>query len=544
MKRIGMVGFLTVMISIFVITLPAFSDTCGTGGDPNDCGVENYNWGDITLINPGEPHCPQQNTNGCEGCPDSCTKCAPYPVPCAKTTTEEGYQGQQIVTTQDSYPFDFDGTINTDPNSATYGVKTSGAYGYCLGADVRYNSGDDPLEGIRAGYNNPYGRAEEAGDSRRNCRFIADLCMCPEACELTVGTRIGIQMIIRTPGVYFADYRARENWTINFEIADSDEVLCDRDYMKPGRELLDSSGDRVGTVNESIHDRLQDAPLRIRNFGPVTYYRTCNDTPCSDTMNYFETAPIAQYPTEEPLSGRNLDPVPDRNRVQVLQSNLATDYVINEDDIKLSACYVWLDIPPMRVDSTVATPGAEIKITVRFLFHKEDYICDDCSPPGVCECTKSVGKVCCEADDIVDPTQGCVFFPYVFQGMNAAMPIWQSGIAVSAIFAKDVAAADYVLPDGAYCELTLMDQRGNVATWKKTDMGSGLVWAFTLDQILSNFTMVRGASLEPGASALFIRSNYRMDGYSFMLGDFDDVAIGAGQLARSCDDLGSAKCCP
>jgi hypothetical protein len=69
------------------------------------------------------------------------------------------------------------------------------------------------------------------------------------------------------------------------------------------------------------------------------------------------------------------------------------------------------------------------------------------------------------------------------------------------------------MPDDAWVELELRDQAGNVVTYKRENLGQGLVWSFVLDDIMERFT---GGNLTAGATALKATSNYSMDGYQFL----------------------------
>jgi hypothetical protein len=176
---------------------------------------------------------------------------------------------------------------------------------------------------------------------------------------------------------------------------------------------------------------------------------------------------------------------------------------------------LWIDIPAMRLDGT-AKAGDAIQVRTTLLWGRAvSGLCADCGPPILCECVRTVGIVCCNEQS---SDSGCVFFPYVLQGLESSSG-WVTGIAVSARGTR--------LPADAYCELTLKDSEGTVATYKKTDMGSKLVWAFVLEREMRNFNKTQAA----GAVSLEVKSNYRIDGYAFMNAN---MTFGAGEMGRAC----------
>jgi hypothetical protein len=331
--------------------------------------------------------------------------------------------------------------------------------------------------------------------SDRNCRVIFDVCACPEGCETTIGTKIGIQMTILTPGVYWAQ---------------DDNTWDPAGNNGQGWNPIWFGVSPAGT---SLYcgTNAQD-----RNFGEIKYYQTVEEK-FNDKGKFIRTPKNVGVPADGCLTS-----IPAANKVKVLESVLRTededyDYAIRAEDA--TQCKFWIDIPAMRLDGT-AKQGDAIQVRITLLWDRVPEFCEDCQPPILCECIRTVGVVCCD-QPVVNTEKGCVFFPYVFQGQDS----WQSGVAVSALNRT-------ALPDNAKCTLTVQDTAGNTATYVKTDMGNKLVWAFVLDQIIGNFT--GGANLVPGAVSLKIESNYRMDGYSFMMAEMDGSYFGAGAMARGC----------
>jgi len=423
----------------------------------------------------------------------NCPKCPLANIPCPGTTVIPGPQGTSTTITESAYPFDFDGNPAIEAGF--------GSYGYCDG----YNQADDPT---------------------RNCKFIFDLCSCDASCQLVPGEKMGIQMYIKTPGVYFADPTMT---TVHFGIWQSVNSVCantgDKEpavtQMQEVRYYIGAeSGNRISGVYEKDGEEIDETAsgYEVRNFGTVKYYRTFTE------VAYNSKGKFESFVSNEgvPLAGALTTSVPAANRVVVLQSEYASDYVITKDDVG-GACKLWIDIPAMRVDPSVPK-GTIVQVQVRLLFNREiGGVCPECSPPDVCDCTVDVGVVCC--GEAVDPTTGqyCMYFPYVVQGIELSSG-WAAGVAIT--------SRSETMPTEPYCELTLMDQAGNVATYKKT--GVGKIWTFMVDPELANFT---GGTLVPGAASLTVKSNYSMDGYSFLT----DGNFGAGTLPRGC---GSGKCAP
>jgi hypothetical protein len=335
---------------------------------------------------------------------------------------------------------------------------------------------------------------------------------------------MGIQMIIVTEGVYFAgpvpkplagnydppDSNGNKGRpTIHFDIASDRGAFCaNRKEMRIADVFYNASGERVATRAESVLTVNDIPPQEVRSFGPVEYYANYQDTPCNP-KDQFTTKGVSEIKppfSEGPFSGTNPG-----IKARVLQSSLSTDYVFTEWDITENRnCYVWVDVPPMRVDHNVAVSGADIKLKVRFLFHKDDVICEDCAPPVVCECTRVIGTVCCD----VSPIDNCMFFPYTVQNVGS----WDTGIAITA-------RGD--LPSNASCILTLIDAEGNEASYTKTNPPR--IWTFMLNNEVSKFSR----SLEPGPVSLEVNSNYSMHGYSFLV-ETDALSFGAGTLPVGC----------
>ena len=200
----------------------------------------------------------------------------------------------------------------------------------------------------------------------------------------------------------------------------------------------------------------------------------------------------------------------------VAESEFETDYVVSKKDGE--KCWLRIDIPAMRLDNT-AQKGDAIQVRIRLIWDKElDRICPGCVPPAYCECIRTVGYVGCGSENVGG---NCLFFPYLVQGEEDGGG-WVSGVGISASGER--------LPDDAWCELVLRDPKGNIAVWKKQNMGGIPVWSFILDRIMDNFDR----TVVPGPVSLEVRSNFPMGGYGFLMNR--QWQIGAGQMPVMCQD--------
>jgi hypothetical protein len=304
-------------------------------------------------------------------------------------------------------------------------------------------------------------------------------------------------MEILTPGVYWAN--------------DPNAYDSDNNYSTVKFNNYPSSW----TTAQICADKTQP-----KNFGKIRYYLSTAQS--FNTKDKYvrspkdERSPLGDGSTfagAASNAGDCFTTIPAANQVKVLESDIATDYTVTTADA--GRCKFWIDIPAMRLDGT-AKKGDAIQVRITLLWNRTvEGLCPACNPPVLCECIRTVGIVCA---DEVSSDSGCLFFPYVLQGLESTSG-WVTGIAVSSRGTK--------LPADAYCLLTLQDSEGAVATYKKTDMGSKLVWAFVLDREMKNFNK----TLAAGAVSLKVESNYRIDGYAFMNAN---MAFGAGEMARAC----------
>jgi hypothetical protein len=484
MKRKNVLGLLTIMIIVFAFAAAGFCQDYSNKSDAE-----------------------------CYGCP----KCPTGKIPCPGVKVEPGPQGTTTTVNEPAVPFDFDGS--------PYVANGFGAYGYCPNKGFNFNTttGQD-------------GKVD-TGNNERDCKLVFDLCDCGEACDVTIGTKVGIQMIIGTvdaagkflpglvngqfvakdTGVYFAD---PDLPTINFDIRNDINDYCKKKTDKtPDVRLMnqttayyDVEGHRLVSRDDPKYFEARD---EVRNFGVIKYYR--NYAEVINNKGLFQTT----LTNEGTPVGGALTTIADANRVRALESSKDFDYVFNTDDVKaVQYCNMWIDVPAMRVDPAIAKEGDEVWLKVRLLFNREyDGICDTCHPPDVCECYIKIGVICCDA--VVPTDKGCAFFPYLVQSIQGTSG-WAAGVALTARGA---------LPADAFYQFTLKDQAGKTVVYKETtDVKT--VWAQMLDTIMPKFP----AGIMPGAVSLQVDTNFPIDGYSFLT----DGNFGAGTLARGCE----GACCP
>jgi len=403
----------------------------------------------------------------------TCSKCSIQNVPCGETTTTD--QGKVVGKARNDCPFDYDN-----------------AYGYCPNQDEINASGN--------------------GIEKRKCRVLLNICECPDKCNLVKGTKIGIQMTVLTKGVY---------WAEDVNTDDGKENSTDNSTDNNTVWFYNYSSADSSAVGACQPDR--DKMPRTKNFGTIKYYQKLIEKAGATGM----IVRTASGPGK-PAAGCLTTDVPAANRMTVIESDMDNDYVIMDTDVRDKLCTFWIDMPALRLDGN-AVKGDEIKVRVSLLSQRTSpSICPDCNPPVICECVVTIGIVCCE---VKANNVGCVFFPYVLQGLKD-LPEDQSGGWVSgvAISARPVdATTALALPEGALCKLTLRDTEGNTAYYTplKDEFGKGLVWAFVLDSVLPKFNK----TLKPGACSLMVETNYPIDGYTFMNAN---MQFGAGTLPRGC----------
>ncbi|MDM8522744.1 hypothetical protein QUF80_05165 [Desulfococcaceae bacterium HSG8] len=446
------------------------------------------------------------------GHPGECRGCEVDNVPCPK-----GSQGQNPV----SDHFDFDGEKWVDFDLAPY---------------VGHEPGTDEAGNLMPAYIKTYGYCEQDLEEKEEPvdpfkRFLFDICLCPEACVVAAGQKISIQMMIdadgnfetQDDGVYFTDTELDKLYFgyYGFRLGDDQYVVQGEDpCQRPEMSMPD------GLDNTEDPNNPGSLLSTTRAFKNIKYYKGYTEDKISrkgfyDLSMSGETA-RQDLPGlgEKSLSG----PILSRSRAVALESVIQRQadgtfsggytFTNNED----RNCVLWIDIPAMRIDpfqvDTKNLKGNTVRLRIRVLFNVTDpSICPECNPPDYCEVILDVAKICCD-DEGPKEGAGCAFFPYVLQGSNP----WSSGVAIT---------AKQALPANAYCDLTLMDANGLEETYRAGVTNS--IWTFMIDDMMPNFS----SAFANGAMSLQVKSNYSLDGYSFLT----DGTFGAGTLSRDCCGL-------
>jgi hypothetical protein len=518
-----------VTICLFIFSATAFGQV--TACDPLDnckCDPTEHNCGNVTVFNTSSnPGCANCDTIVGGGKTGTTHTCALATVPCDRGTNLAG---------KTLFPFDYDGEpydLNmkiqflNNPNRTTASLQDFGSYGYC---ETPENFND---------LINPYNAAETQGTVDRTCKFLFDLCWCPEACLINQGTYMGVQMIIDADGdwttvddgVYFADAPRLVTFdtqtdadpsgipvnpeyenqpTVYFELGEDQGNLCAAPFMTRSRVFLNNSNDRVAYEIEGVP---ANTKWQIRNFGPVSFYRGYQDriTRIGQT-DYFVTAPLNQG---TPVATDTIS-IADANRVTVLQSGIPTptgldidsEYMFNDDDVKgRSHCWIWVDIPPMHIDPARAKKGATVRVKVRFLFHKEKFICENCAPPAICECVLDVATICC-GEETAPNQETKLLYPY-FTEMDQSGGYW-SGIAITNRGNVNGTA-----------NLTVYESDGDVGTLA-IPVNAHSVFADILTNMYGNMTLTTTVNgLGNSRCYIDVNTDFLADGFA-MFGEYDN----------------------
>lgn len=226
---------------------------------------------------------------------------------------------------------------------------------------------------------------QTAGKTPYSNRAVFSICNCPDtAVNFKAPNRIGIRMTIlvndksqaqvSTPlGAYWADPTATN---VHF-----------------GKYV---------TIDEACDDLAY-----LDSFGEGHYYKSSNNLTATG------------YAT--PIGGLTCA-VADANRATVYVTDRQFGYTITLADETAGVARWAVDIPLIRVDTTILHSGETIKVKVEFLLQTGGGICTDCPP--ICEDTITVAKVCCGENS-------ACFFPYFTSttGVTPEQPYW-NGIAI------------------------------------------------------------------------------------------------------------------
>jgi hypothetical protein len=141
-------------------------------------------------------------------------------------------------------------------------------------------------------------------------------------------------------------------------------------------------------------------------------------------------------------------------------------YTITAYDQLTKLSYWLIDIPPIRISSSVLHNCEVISVKIETLDQSSGGICRDCN--ATCECIIDVAKVCCET-----PTMGSCLFPY-FASLTepTATQPWWNGIAIVNTGSTAGTAT-----------LTAHQQDGATGTYTTPSIPAGSIFVRTLDSI-------------------------------------------------------------
>jgi len=395
-------------------------------------------------------------------------------------------------------PFDFDGNPTLMPYGATPGLAPSavGSYtgfttGYCDG----YNNGVTATQTM------------DITSTIRNPKLIFQICNCPDPSKLGAGAPIGIRMTILTDGVYWSSPNVTT--LLNAANFPGAPAALPADQTRITFSKYRNTTNACKATTYATSDMPVAVPQGPYEFGRVQYY-------------------LADGVTKSTPVGTTVCTVPAANRAKVLESvrdtitagrgntvyangtlngvNSGYDvYFVQNDDVNNQVSDWWIDIPPMRVESS-AKAGDHVRVQVQLLNPQSAGICQACLP--ICECTYDIGIIGCPTSAVTN----CVFFPYVVTQAGD----WQTGIAIA-----NTSKAAVTNPTLTF-EIT--DAAGKVckATKAFTDQVSG----FMLDGLLNDLTWDKKPAA--GAAMMRVTGNFPLDGYEF----FTNGTFGAGTQPR------------
>lgn len=207
--------------------------------------------------------------------------------------------------------------------------------------------------------------------------------------------------------------------------------------------------------------------------------------------------------------------VPLASRATVIRSATAGDgFMVTAVEANPAAPlnYWLINIPQLRIDPSLITPGALISVKIELLDSLGSGICPTCAP--ICECIYDIAYACCEEAAATD----CIYYPYVLQQEEG----WMSGIAVTNM--------NFVAGTTWDAVLTFTDKDGAVWTYTAT-FDEGTV-QFNMD------TLVGLAGWTPAAGPGWLQiaaTGAALDGYQYNMLVSDTAVFGAGVLSRDCD---------
>jgi len=221
------------------------------------------------------------------------------------------------------------------------------------------------------------------GGTQENCKAVFSICNClTAATSFVAGHRIGVRMTILVDG------RAGQNgayW--------SQPASANIEFRKLATQEAACAATSYGSF-----------------FGPGKFFKT--------DSNGISTTEVTT------LASGSTCTVPTANQATQIITDPVNGYTITLQDETDNVSRWLINIPEMRIDTSVLHNCEVISVKIEMLDQNTGGICAECS--AVCECIIQVAKVCC-----ADPSSSTCLFPYFTSttAPNDAQP-WWNGIAI------------------------------------------------------------------------------------------------------------------
>ncbi len=242
-----------------------------------------------------------------------------------------------------------------------------------------------------------------------NCKAIFSICNCLNAgTNFVAGHRIGIRMTILVDG------RAGQN----------------------GAYWSQPASANIAFSKFATQELACAATAYVSQFGPGKFYKT--------DSNGVATTEVTS------LTGGTTCTVPTANQATQIITDPGSGYTITLQDETDNLSRWLINIPEMRIDTSVLHNCETISVKIETLDQNTGGICAECT--ATCECIIQVAKVCCAT-----PSSSTCLFPYFTSttAPNDAQP-WWNGIAIINTGSSDGTATLLVTQtDGVKGEVTV-----------------------------------------------------------------------------------------
>lgn len=396
-----------------------------------------------------------------------------------------------------------------------------------------------------------------------NNKLIINICCCEDACEFQQGWVVGVELEILTSGVYWANDANVLDFASTANGLDPEATTCYQgDYSLMFSRWNKGTGSSLHTQPCS-QDTQRDANVTNDGTFKISYYNASRTWVNGPSLNNY--AKIIRTPTpydgyeitatdvtnnlcdfwidvpamqiaanQVPASGTTVQ-VQAKLLVAPPYTNAFTDGGVDPDcddaatlgnlsylrpagdpgiGIDPPLCQTvaggqtgtgWTECADPAGDLTLADCGCAWTWPASF--------CPECESP--CSCTKDVGIVCCEPEEL--EISNCIYFPYVIvDGMDDNGYGWATGVGLTKICGASTGTIDFTLTD---CE-------GGVFTGSTTISNC---YVNMIDEI----ALTGDGEPAPGAAWLRVQAtDVMIDGYQFLYQITDNGMFGAGTLPR------------